>query len=353
METSIKFDTHKELKWQMVRGICILAVILIHCPNAIDYPYQSPEFISWISIRQLINFPVAVFIFLAGFFTKPEKVNKIRNYYHTRGGCKLLIPYLIWSVIYSIITISDSVISNSEINWQRILVDCIFGKASGHLYYIVVLLQLVLLTPLIIQWIENIKIRIILFSITPLWVIFLYVYNIINQSLPSYYHMLFPAWIGFYVLGLTIRRFGFDKQHISVYLVVSALLIELFDAYLILKLGGTPNFACSQIRLGAFLYSSFVIIFVLTHNLNLKYHFPYIQSFLVNAGNNSYGIFFVHMVFIRIGKMLCTEFRIKVWIIQFVIVFIITLSFSLLFINVVRKLCIKTKNQNFLNYIGF
>ena len=70
----------KSRYWQAVRGVCILAVIMIHCPvgqNGLDQ-------IVWLALRQLINFPVAIFIFMAGYFIKPEKVNA--DYIINRGG---------------------------------------------------------------------------------------------------------------------------------------------------------------------------------------------------------------------------------------------------------------------------
>lgn len=66
--------------WQSVRGGCILAVIMIHCPTGQFGMYQAV----WLAVRQTINFPVAVFVFMAGYFVKPEKVNL--HYLKVRGG---------------------------------------------------------------------------------------------------------------------------------------------------------------------------------------------------------------------------------------------------------------------------
>ena len=60
----------KSQYWQVVRGICILAVIAIHCPQGTD-----GDLFTWLGIRQLIDFPVALFIFMAGYFVKPGKVD--------------------------------------------------------------------------------------------------------------------------------------------------------------------------------------------------------------------------------------------------------------------------------------
>ena len=73
--------------WQIIRGICILAVVMIHCPAGSDYAAGSIQFNTWLIIRQFINFPVAVFVFLSGYFTNAEKIQgKTRTYVLKRGG---------------------------------------------------------------------------------------------------------------------------------------------------------------------------------------------------------------------------------------------------------------------------
>ena len=71
--------------WQFIRGLCIAAVVLIHCPNGIGY---SPVcFYSWFSLRQIINFPVATFVFMAGYFVSRQKVEaKPISYMVVRGA---------------------------------------------------------------------------------------------------------------------------------------------------------------------------------------------------------------------------------------------------------------------------
>lgn len=73
--------------WQCVRGLCILAVVMIHCPSGIEYGAGTFPYTATLILRQFINFPVAVFFFLAGYFTNPDRVNKnYRTYVLTRGG---------------------------------------------------------------------------------------------------------------------------------------------------------------------------------------------------------------------------------------------------------------------------
>ena len=69
----------KQQFWQMIRGICILAVIMIHCPQGGAV---------WLGIRQVINFPVALFIFMAGYFVNLFKID--RNWLKIRGGASAI-----------------------------------------------------------------------------------------------------------------------------------------------------------------------------------------------------------------------------------------------------------------------
>lgn len=81
---------NKDIYWQYIRGICVLCVILIHCKNGIDYrnvTNYSWNFDYWLILRQVINFPVAIFIFLAGYFTNIKKVQEAPlTYISNRGG---------------------------------------------------------------------------------------------------------------------------------------------------------------------------------------------------------------------------------------------------------------------------
>lgn len=60
---------HRDTYFQFVRGICMVVVVLIHskASNATD----GWELGYWLSIRQMTNFAVATFVFMAGYFAKP------------------------------------------------------------------------------------------------------------------------------------------------------------------------------------------------------------------------------------------------------------------------------------------
>lgn len=74
--------------WQSIRGVCILAVVLIHSLGGFDY---STSYSTELTIfRQIINFAVATFVFMAGYFVPVEKINRedfnYKEWILNRGG---------------------------------------------------------------------------------------------------------------------------------------------------------------------------------------------------------------------------------------------------------------------------
>lgn len=74
--------------WQSIRGICILAVVLIHSLSGFDY--SSASNVKFVILRQVINFAVAIFVFMAGYFvnieTLSEKSFSYKNWTFLSGG---------------------------------------------------------------------------------------------------------------------------------------------------------------------------------------------------------------------------------------------------------------------------
>ena len=80
MNTILK-NTGKDQFWQGIRGIAIIAVVLIHCKTGMGY-IQGTDALSkfnfsyWFILRNIITFAVAVFLFMSGYFVNIEKAIK-------------------------------------------------------------------------------------------------------------------------------------------------------------------------------------------------------------------------------------------------------------------------------------
>lgn len=63
----------KKEYWQSIRGICILAVVLIHSLDGFEYStgYNT----AFVILRQIINCAVATFVFMADYFVNVDALS--------------------------------------------------------------------------------------------------------------------------------------------------------------------------------------------------------------------------------------------------------------------------------------
>ncbi len=329
----------KDISWQIARGLAIICVILIHCPNAINAPKDTIDFNSWLILRQFINFPVALFFFIAGRFTNYGKYSDYKSFILNRGGIRLLIPFLIWSTFYALISFVRAYVSGDElIGVVSFAVQIITGKSAPHLYYIVVLLQLTVITPLLLKCIDNGYSK-ILYAVTPIWMILLYYWCYSKGTMLPLYQYVFPAWIGFYVWGLESRGKTIRAGNTHLLFGV-AVILEIVEAYCSLKHGFPVNFACSQIRISAFLLATIVVRLFIGTQVSAT-HMNWVSKVLAYLGDHSYGIYFIHYFFILLCAKTVKSLTVNLfgitWIFQAAISFVAALFGSLILIYIGRK----------------
>ena len=329
--------------WQAIRGTCILAVVLIHSLGGFDYSASyGTEFLI---LRQIINFTVAVFVFMAGYFVNIDKLTnkeKSVNWLFIRLE-RLCIPFVIWSLVYSGLDLLKNVHSEEEINWIRYAYRFIVGKSAVPFYYIVVLMQMTLHTPMIVKVVKkNSVFSKILWLVTPIYLFFVYAWNYIVGAPPRLYETLFPAWFGFYYLGVFVKC-G-KKFSCSGYMVIGSLLLSIIEALGLRCIELDIGFYTSQITVGSFLYSATMIGWLLKKSKEKSYK----NQLLVKVGDCSYGIFYIHMVVLMVvGRFIECDNWYVYWLLRFTLTAII--SFGVIFAT--KK--ILHRHKELLRHVGF
>lgn len=312
---------------------------MIHCPSGQNY--TDLDYTVWIVLRQFINFPVAIFIFLAGYFMTPEKTQgNYKTFLFKRGGIRLLLPYLVWSCIYLLKTaIFDG------ITIPHIVYALICGKAATPFYYIVVMIQLTIITPWLVRhrkkW---------MYLITPAYLVIIYAYNLVTGTVPLLYETLFPAWFFFYLLGMDCRSGNIEKwrEKINIYWVFIAVFVSIAEAFILKMVGCADGFVTSQIKFGSFMYAAALALWLLKKETEPR------RNILSITGDYSYGIFYCHMLILWVVKKAIELAGLNnIWILNFGLCFILTAAGSFLFVWVVSSLAHKLRCEKVLSMIGF
>lgn len=266
---------------QALRGISIAAVVLIHC-------LSKDGVGSWL-IKPWLYFSVMLFVFLSGYLTKKERVDgQIWKFYLKRLS-KIIPPYIVWTIIYFLYD------KNTSITYFIKLL--ITGKACGPLYFLIDYGQLVVLTPLLFLLLKKRWGRVILYSITPAWMIFNYFAQWKNWDtfVPLCLWLLTP-----YLLGLEHEKWEEKIKKIpfsaSLAFTLIAGIIETAEG-LIWRHIGIEGLMNTQVKLSTLLYFFAVVVFLFRLSDVQKEKISNI-TFLTMLGEWSFGIYLNHKLFI-------------------------------------------------------
>ena len=268
----------------MFRAIAIIAVVMIHTTPAGQWQVFCKPF---------INFAVATFIFLSGYLTKADNENWLKFY--VRRITRVLVPYIIWTIIYSIPDIQSS-------GPSALMKYLLCANATTTLYYIFVYIQFVLLTPLLGKLAKS-PYRHLGWLIAPLSVIlFKYIPVFGDIQLGKHIELFWNdaclGWFTFYYLGLILGNRIIDRQfnirNLAV-LYCTSLLLQMAEGYLWFTVD--PAGCGSQLKLSSILSSS-IFMLIIYCVLNRGSNEPK-SRLLCTIGDYSFGIYLVHMMFLK------------------------------------------------------
>jgi surface polysaccharide O-acyltransferase-like enzyme len=182
----------------VVRGICILGVILIHVATGSTLYGQSATFADCLIFSSCLSrFAVPVFIILSGFSLSLNLKNEKAISFYRRTIKFLLIPYVIYSISYSAFLMRKS--GDAMILIRNLL------TGFPHLWFILLILQFYLLHPFLSRWYRGRKshgmIVISAFLIQIAWNIILYLLWSSGYSIARFGVLCFVAYLGYFLGG--------------------------------------------------------------------------------------------------------------------------------------------------------
>jgi len=287
----------RDLSFDAFRGVAIIAVVALHVTYLSGYWNSSFCFYCQFYC-QLFNFAVPAFIFISGYWLSKKQIKSLTDYrtFLVRRFLRIFIPYLFWSIVL----VGYEAIKTHNVDVYRIIFKLIFGQASFQYFFIIVIVQLYVITPLL-QYINRKPYGLILVLVLNIMTLLLRYLSRLNFGFLFPSVSAFYSWVIFYEIGLLLGRSdrkifipGNIRPFILPAIFVSMLISEVEGAIIFSKYNNL-GFAAHSLKYSSFLYSVCIIFGFLLLRECIKYW----PKSLVSIGDYSFGIYLIHIPILK------------------------------------------------------
>lgn len=281
------------------KGLAIIAVVFAHATAFgwvfFDKPGEYFNAYYGVITRGFEYFALPTFVVVSGFWFGTLTFSSWADYtsFLRKRVLRILLPYLFWSILLA--------------SWQSLrggfsvpdfAAKVLLGQADGPYYFILLMLQFYVLTPVFLRMSRTTAglIAIIAAHVAILlgWY---YVRFAFNPDLHySVMKLPFITWLSLFPLGMWMRNHTQSVDKLTLpFLIACALVlyaVVMAESELYLRKGWL-ELAISDIRLTAMFYGVIVVL------IFFQFRNKEWPSFLVTLGDYSFGIFFIHGTLLR------------------------------------------------------
>ncbi|MBN6186283.1 acyltransferase [Aneurinibacillus sp. BA2021] len=197
-----------ELDW--LRAFAALSVISIHTTST--YVMKNDMAYIW---NQAMRYAVPLFIILSGFllyYSDRKKTSIPYGSFYKRRFSKILIPYVIWTVLYAVYKHWDVLLAAEYSTFFSALGDhLLYGTGFVHLYFLIIMVQLYLIYPLLYMWLRKHagSFLAVTFVLTLTAEAILYFHSLGIWRVPRLtvpYVIMLPLWIFYFAMGMYLAQ---------------------------------------------------------------------------------------------------------------------------------------------------
>lgn len=306
----INKNKNRDLNIDIMRVFCSIFIVIMH---VIDFYFLSYEQVGnsfWQFINMFessIRFAVPIFFMISGALLIKNFNESIKKFYEKRL-LKIIIPYILISIIYSI---GNQILKTNIISVKNIVKSIINFDAHYHLWFFEPLIIIYLITPLIrklILFLEKNNKRIIINIYLILWtilgIIIPTVINIYNNT-SFRYGIQVINYLGYFILGYAIstyyKKLFYNKEK---------LLIVIYGISVIMTFWGNYFYLNSETGVynNYFILPSTFNIYVQAFSVFMYFNIREVKINNINhqiiniIGESSLYIYLLHPIFILILK---------------------------------------------------
>lgn len=273
-----------------LRTIAILLVVLLHVSaEYVNYGMENSTYdVSfWIGniVDSFSRICVPIFVLISGMFLIGRNENFIQFY--KKRASRILIPLVIWSIIYLIYSAILSYVANNTFDIITLIKATILGKPFYHMWYLYMLIGLYLVTPILNNNISKIS-RKSLWIVAILLLIFGMVnssYDLILKNRPIFI-LWFMNYLGYFILGFLLKDYNKKTSSKSLFIMylISGFIISILSFYTAKHFDNLYFYG----YLTPFVIIASISIFMLFQQINFK------ENLFSKISHLTLGIYVIH-----------------------------------------------------------
>lgn len=315
-------------EYDVVRTLATYSVVFVHI-SAIAiglYLQNSLQSNMMIFFNRMLKFTTPVFIFLAGaliFESVKHKPFKYLGFIKSKFT-RILIPYVLVSGMYFVLI---SILSRQSLSLVTFTKQLLVGTAQYHLYFIPIIIQLYLLTPVFLYLKKKFNSRhlmIVLILVSYLAVLFLK----FKYSDRIFIKFMVPYVMGLYY-GSDIMSWLTSLGSKFKYLLITTIGVGIYYFYTFSSYFPVENYdVLEKFRDTGWFFYCLLAIFILLYMAQKLINIQPIKKFSSMCSKVSYYIYLLHPLFIYITERVLDKLGIVSVTLRFVLTLIIVLVVS-------------------------
>ncbi|KKO55203.1 acyltransferase [Paenibacillus sp. DMB20] len=312
---------------QLVRAIAIIGVLSVHATSSATVVMkESNLYAAYNFFNIFMKIGTPVFLFLSSFvlfysyYSRPLDKKLIGNFYKKRLKF-ILIPYVIFSVIYFVIVHFKYYPDRSlEESLEKFVVQLFSGKAYTHLYFIYISIQFYLLFPILL-WLFKCKPNFAKWAV-PAGFAMQYGFIIMNKlfllterpassALHYMSYFMLGAVLGIYYPKLKewfeIRKENVTASRLAGWIILLAVWLSASLGHVYVYHSARLYGAKYDSLLYHFLWNMQTItaglVAILLSHLLIRHAWPWLTRSMARLGELSFGIYLIHPLFLFIYRL--------------------------------------------------
>jgi surface polysaccharide O-acyltransferase-like enzyme len=278
-----------------LRAAATLGVVVIHCSSYVILNFGHIDKLHWliaVIFNTAVRWSVPIFVMLTGSFVLSNYNDKLGHFLKNAFN-KIIVPFLIWSIVYLLYNNWDDLFGNALTTAQKneLLIEKSLSGTEVHLWYVYMIVGVYLLIPIFSKWTKLASPK-ELYLFLGFWFFLLFANPYLNNYTTDFQFSYFSGYIGYLIAGFYLFNYVKLNKVIPWLLLIISIAIIAAVTY-------TTSFAKNEFN-DTFLAPLTPGIFMMSASVYLigkqsTIHLPkWFNNLVDQICKYSYGIYLVH-----------------------------------------------------------